>query len=308
MFPSVNPTPVLGARELYRGDAVILGETRFERHDATFRGDSVAEVWPNIAFPRAPVGIHHSDAAPLLGDANTAILFTVGRPYRRISVGGRGSWTEWIEVRPDVLAEMVRQHDRSSDATDAAPFRYGGSPTPSVAYLAHRRMRRMLEGKDPLDPLELEETALTIAAQVLAAAFALLGTRDLTSPTDSDRRQRRIVFDVQALLHRRLMEPLRLAEVSAAVEVSPHHLCRVFRRQTGVPIHRYRDWLRLRSSLERIADGSARVLDIALDLGYANEAHFSDAFQRAFGLRPSVFRKSASSAILRGLRDSVPET
>ena len=35
----------------------------------------------------------------IVGDANTAILFTVGRPYRRISIDGHGSWTEWIEIR-----------------------------------------------------------------------------------------------------------------------------------------------------------------------------------------------------------------
>jgi AraC-like DNA-binding protein len=80
------------------------------------------------------------------------------------------------------------------------------------------------------------------------------------------------------------------------VDVSPYHLCRVFRECTGVPIHRYRDWLRLRASLEMIADSDVSILAIALDLGYSNEAHFSESFRREFGLRPGAYRRSVTGS------------
>lgn len=271
---------------------MILGETCFDRHHSRFDRDNVSEVWPNFAFPRAPLGIRHADAEPLLGDANNAILFTVGRPYRRISIDGQGSWTEWIEVCPDVLAEMVREYEPREIATDAAPFRFGGAPIPAAAYLAHRRIRVRLAREHPGDALELEEIALSIAGDLLASAFALLGFQRRGERAQGERMERGIVFDVQALLNRRLASPLGLAEISDSVDVSPYHLCRIFRKRTGVPIHRYRDWLRLRASLERIAEKDARMVDVAFDLGYANEAHFSDAFRRAFGMRPSAFRQS----------------
>ena len=100
------------------------------------------------------------------------------------------------------------------------------------------------------------------------------------------------MFDTQALLNHRLAESLPLSAISRAVEVSPYHLCRVFRERTGVPVHRYRDWLRVRASLERLAEKYTTVLEVALDLGYANEAHFSEAFRRAFGVRPGAYRRS----------------
>jgi AraC-like DNA-binding protein len=268
---------------VYQGAAVILGETRFDARDSAFRSESVAEVWPSIAFPRVPLGIHAADASPVFGDANTAILFTVGRPYRRISIDGHGSWTEWIEIRPDVLAEMIAEND--------SPFRGSSAPTPARAQLAHRRARRHLEHDGVADGLALEETALAIASDVLAAAFAVRG-RAPSSPAGREGSHRDLVFDVQALLNRRLGRPLSLADISDAVDVSPYHLCRVFRDLTGLPIHRYRDRLRLRASLELIAECDSSILDIALDLGYSNEAHFSDSFRRAFGLRPGAFRRS----------------
>jgi len=279
-----------GARVLYAGDVVLLGETRFAPEDARFGRESAAEVWPNIALPRLPVGIRAADARPVLGDANTALLFLVGRPYRRISIGGRGTWTEWIEVRPDVLEEILAAYDAAGSPARPSPFRTGCAPAPQAAYLAHRRMRAGLGKGEAPDPLGLEEAALAIACAVLAAGFDRQGVRPKTA-RDAERQGRDLVFMVQALLNRDLARPLRLSEVAAAAGLSPYHLCRVFRRRTGLPIHRYRDSLRVRASLERVLDGDARLIDIAYDLGYANEAHFSDAFRRRFGMRPSAFRR-----------------
>jgi AraC-like DNA-binding protein len=287
----------------YHGGAVILGETRLDPWDADFHREGVADVWPSVAFPRVPLGIRSPGASPVFGDANTAILFPVGRPYRRISIDGGGSWTEWIEIRPDVLADMVSVHRARGTPTDAVPFGSGGALAPARTHLAHRRARRLLEREGVVDVLALEESALGIVADVLAARLALVGC-GANERTHRDRLMRDLVFDVQALLNRRLGCALSLADVSDAVDVSPYHLCRVFREYTGVPIHRYRDELRLRASLERIAERDASLLDIALELGYANEAHFSGAFRRSFGVRPGAFRRSESLRFNRRLRAS----
>jgi len=273
---------------------VILGETRVGPEDLSFRREIVAEVWPNIAFPRAPIGIHHADAEPVLGDANNVILFTVGRPYRRISVEQRGSWTEWIEVRPDVLAEIVREYDPRASATTSAPFQIGRAPSTDHAYLIHRQARRRLRAAEAVDAAELEETALGVAGEIVAAGFAAMGVRRRIEPRRAIRRQRQIAYEVQAILNRDLSQTLRLADISSELEVSCFHLCRVFREQAGMPIHRYRNRLRLRAATERIAERNVRMLDVALDLGFASEAHFSDAFRATFGMRPSEYRRSLS--------------
>ena len=277
---------------IYEGANVILGETHLVPGVPNFRRESVAEVWPNIAFSLKPVGIVQADAELVIGDANTAILFTVGRPYRRVSIDGYGSSTEWIEVRPDVLSEMVREHEPAAESKTSTPFRIGGAPVPAGTYLAHRRARWRLARHGISDGLALEESALAIAAQVLSASFAVLGLSPKPATQNGERAARSLVFEVKALLNRRLGQPLALNDISRAVHVSPYHLCRVFRETTGVPIHKYRNGLRLRVSLEMIAEPDARILDTALELGYANEAHFSDAFQKTFGLRPSAFRRT----------------
>jgi AraC-like DNA-binding protein len=133
-------------------------------------------------------------------------------------------------------------------------------------------------------------TALQLIADVLEAAFARHG---------SPRKPRRIGTDaeysdraeaVKTYLASRLGERITLDEIAQAMHWSPFHLARVFQQRTGVPIHRYLTGLRLRASLERLADGASDLARLALELGFSSHSHFSDAFRREFGCAPSEVR------------------
>jgi AraC-like DNA-binding protein len=99
----------------------------------------------------------------------------------------------------------------------------------------------------------------------------------------------------------RFRSTLSLAEVARAVHYSPYHLARLFRREVGVPIHRYRSRLRLGAALERLAEGADDLTALALDLGYSSHSHFSNAFRRAFGIPPGDCRRTLAPARLREL-------
>ena len=88
-----------------------------------------------------------------------------------------------------------------------------------------------------------------------------------------------------------MSERVTLDDVARAVHVSPFHLARIFQQQTGVPVHRYLTQLRLRASLERLADGAGDLTAVALELGFSSHSHFTDAFRREFGHSPSEMRK-----------------
>jgi len=76
-------------------------------------------------------------------------------------------------------------------------------------------------------------------------------------------------------------------------------MCRLFREQTGRTIHAYRTQLRLRTALSRLADGERDLTRLALDLGFADQSHFTNAFRRTFDVSPAVFRRSLSARLLR---------
>lgn len=84
--------------------------------------------------------------------------------------------------------------------------------------------------------------------------------------------------------------------LAARVGLSFSRFLHLFTLECGVPFRRFRSWKRARSFLLHVARES-RMIDVALDVGYPDSAHFSRSIRRFYGLTPSdIFAGS------RGLR------
>ena len=88
-------------------------------------------------------------------------------------------------------------------------------------------------------------------------------------------------------------EAWTLAALAKRVHSSPFHLARLFRRLTGMPMHRYHLRARLASALGEVLDTRRDLAAIGLDLGFSSHSHFTETFRRAFGATPSVLRNRA---------------
>ena len=80
------------------------------------------------------------------------------------------------------------------------------------------------------------------------------------------------------------------------IAVSPHHLSRVFKAETGETISRYRNRLRVRLALERLAEGEPCLARLAAELGFADQAHLSRVVRRELGTTPSDLRARLTAA------------
>ena len=103
-------------------------------------------------------------------------------------------------------------------------------------------------------------------------------------------RTRRAVLAAEELIGVHYVETLPLQTIAEVVGLSRFHLCRHFRAATGTSIHQFQTRLRLREALRRLDDGASDLAALALDLGFADHSHFSDAFQQHFAIAPSQFR------------------
>lgn len=78
-----------------------------------------------------------------------------------------------------------------------------------------------------------------------------------------------------------------LAELAAAVGLSPSRLAHLFRAHTGLPVRRYLLWLRLGDALQQLARGVS-LTTAAHAAGFADSAHFSRTFRAMLGITPSA--------------------
>lgn len=86
-----------------------------------------------------------------------------------------------------------------------------------------------------------------------------------------------------------------MEELAEEVNLSPTRFIHLFKEQMGVPIRRFRQWIRMKTVITYVADGKS-LTDAALDAGFTDSAHFSRAFRNMFGITPSsVFNRSQNT-------------
>jgi AraC-like DNA-binding protein len=96
-----------------------------------------------------------------------------------------------------------------------------------------------------------------------------------------------------ACLHDRPAEAWTLDRLAKDVGASRSALADRFTHLIGQPPMRYLTQWRLQLAAGMLADGSAKVSAVALDVGYESEAAFSRAFKKLVGTSPAAWRRRA---------------
>ncbi|MGH8355010.1 MAG: AraC family ligand binding domain-containing protein [Pseudomonas sp.] len=99
------------------------------------------------------------------------------------------------------------------------------------------------------------------------------------------------VTRAKELLHARLAAPPSLEQLAAAVNLSPFHFARVFRRATGLPPHAWLKQRRLEQARALLKSGCAPV-SVATQLGFADQSHLTRQFKQAYGVGPGEYRSA----------------
>jgi AraC-like DNA-binding protein len=98
---------------------------------------------------------------------------------------------------------------------------------------------------------------------------------------------------VRSLLDEHSAEPLPLRALAEAARMSPFTLNRTFREQYGLPPHEYLNLVRVKRGQDLLRRGDRPLAELALDLGFADQAHFTRIFKRHVGVPPGRYRGSS---------------
>lgn len=98
------------------------------------------------------------------------------------------------------------------------------------------------------------------------------------------------------IIHAEYATSLSIEQMANRVGVHPVHLMRAFRFFYGTTLGAYARNLRLEESRRRLAleQNNVTIGEIAIDLGFSDQQHFSHTFRKHFGVTPSEYRKSVS--------------
>src|SRR5262249_60968413 len=98
-------------------------------------------------------------------------------------------------------------------------------------------------------------------------------------------------------------EPGTLERLGEAAALSRSSLHERFDHFIGQPPMQYLAQWRMQLAAARLRDTDAKVIDVALEVGYESEAAFSRAFRRAVGESPGAWRRERR---LRSAKPSAP--
>jgi AraC-like DNA-binding protein len=115
-------------------------------------------------------------------------------------------------------------------------------------------------------------------------------SRDLGKPNESTEDFER-VGKVVKLATKNLSSPVSVAQLAKIARLSRYQLDRRMRIVFGLNTGQWLLKLRIDLACERLRDTDDAIVDVALQVGYADQSAFTRQFRRATGLSPTQYRK-----------------
>jgi len=241
-----------------------------------------------IALIRRGVFRRTFERESFVADPTSILFFNKNQPYRYAHPFPGGDDCTILTLETSRARELVDRHAPGDAQRPDAPFRlpYGvcSQRTARLHYELLARVRRsaLISVEDAL--AELTDEAIRDAYRTHTRL-----AREESISAAARRRHHDLAEAVKLELNERLDSPPSLGELARDLGCSPFHLSRTFHRTVGMSLRRYLARLRTGMAAHALAGGAPHLAELALDLGYVDQSHFTNAFRNEWGLSPSKF-------------------
>jgi AraC family transcriptional regulator len=255
----------------------------------------------SIVFVRAGTFRWTVDGETIAADPNYVLFFDPSRPYRIAHPVAGGDDCTAISLSPRLVRDVVAAHAARDAETADTAFRVRHAFGTPRALALQYELVALLRAADP-PRIAVQDLVLTLADEAVRAVYR--GAGGGTAMTAEYRQRRRDLAEAaRTRLQASMPTPPSLDGLAQALGCSPFHLSRTFRQVVGMPIRRYVARLRVRAAAAHLAAGARDLTALALELGYADHSHLTNAFREEWGVPPSRFRAGLAS---RAHRPAVP--
>ncbi|MEU8664914.1 AraC family transcriptional regulator [Actinoplanes philippinensis] len=195
-------------------------------------------------------------------------------------------WAVWFP------AELVRSHHPSWRAHPLLfPFA-GGSDRTQRLHIPDTDRDSWVRRFTDLDT-EVSARRDGAAQAALAHLTLLLVATARLSPRSAGDPLLAAVFDV---IEQRFPQTLSLADVAAAVALTPGHLTTVVRRRTGRTVQQWITLRRLQEGRRLLTETDLPVAAVARRCGYPDASYFTKRFRAEHGVTPAQWRAPGGGA------------
>jgi AraC-like DNA-binding protein len=152
------------------------------------------------------------------------------------------------------------------------------------------RLALSLLGTDDLEGVGAQLYAESVASAILARVVGRTGPGREAEAAGTGLvrwRQRRVLAFIDA----NLSDPIRLPDLARAAGLSRMHFAAQFRAATGVRPHDFVVRRRIERAQEMLRDSALPLAQIALDVGFQTQAHFTTVFRAHVQETPGRWRQ-----------------
>lgn len=244
----------------------------------------------SIVMVRRGVFQRRDRCQTLIADPNHILFFNAAQPYRYSHPVPGGDDCTILAVSTSLALELVARYAPWDAERPETPFRVGfGIGSPRAAQLHYELLA--LVGRTATH-LEFEDVLAELADEAVRTAYETRSRqrREESLHGRAWRECRDMVEAAKLVINQHFESPPSLLDLARTFGCSSFHFSRSFHRAAGLSLRRYLGRLRACIAADRLAGGAPDLTELALDLGYSDHSHFTNAFRHEWGLSPSQFR------------------
>lgn len=118
--------------------------------------------------------------------------------------------------------------------------------------------------------------------------------RELEEGNDDFQRMYTRISAVFGYIERNFREKITLDDLAQQVSLSPHYLCKCFKKVTGRTIFEYVEQMRIQYSCYLLQSTERSVMEIAMESGFNSVSYYNRTFKKYKDATPKEYRKRTS--------------